>query len=344
MPPLESQNSIDVAGGEQWIAISATMRQVMEQVRRAALEPVHVMLCGEPGSGREFIARKIHAYAYPAARPFVKVDCSKSSAHDLEVDLFGVRGLSGGAERREERRALERVAPTGLLCQSRGGTLFLQHLADLPARAQARLGRVLRDGEAVMMSDATPTELNVRIITAADVSPEAAIADGRIQADLYKRLSAFRLDVPPLRDRREDIPDLAAHMLAVRCGGNGPSKQLSDAARSMLAALPWRGNGNELRRLMETLVARVPTQIIGLDDLLANVRLDGRATWFAVGGSLRDARKRFESEYIAAVLAQHHWRIPEAAKTLGIQRSNLYRKMRSLNLKPGARRRGDSQI
>ena len=108
----------------------------------------------------------------------------------------------------------------------------------------------------------------------------------------------------------------------------------------MLAALPWRGNGNELSRLLEVLVTRTPSPTITLDDVLANVRLDGQATWFAMGGTLREARARFETEYIAAVVAQHQGRIPEAAKTLGIQRSNLYRKMRHLRVRPNPRRPG----
>ena len=307
------------------------MRQVMEQVSRAAAESVHVLVSGEVGTGRETIAREIHARGRSSAGPFVKVDCAKSSPQELEGILFATSGLAYQVA--TDRRSFERVRPPAQLYQSKGGTLFLQNVIDLPAKIQLRLARVLRDREVVIMDVGTRVELDHRVITAGDASLDAAVHDGRILPDLHRRLSAFRLDVPPLRDRREDIPELAAHLVSTLCARAGiPCKQLSDGAKSMLAALPWRGNAKELSKLLEVLTFRVPGPAIGLDDVLANVKLDGQPVWFAAVGSLREARARFESEYIAAVLAQHHGRIPEAAKTLGIQRSNLYRKLRRLKV------------
>jgi two-component system, NtrC family, nitrogen regulation response regulator NtrX len=313
------------------IGASAAMRQVMEQVSCAAAQSLHVLVRGEVGTGRETIAREIHVRSRSSGGPFVKVDCAENSPEELERMLFASPGLPSqvGAE----RRSLERVRPPAQIYQSRGGTLFLQNVIDLPARIQLRLARVLRDREVVLMDTGTRVELDHRVITAGDASLDAAVHDGRILPDLHKRLCAFRLDVPPLRERREDIPELAAHVVSMLCARAGiPCKQLSDGARSMLAALPWRGNAKELRKLLETLTPGVTGSTIGLEDVLRNVKLDGQAAWFAVGGSLREARTRFESEYIAAVLAQHHGRIPEAAKTLGIQRSNLYRKLRRLKV------------
>jgi two-component system nitrogen regulation response regulator NtrX len=315
------------------------MRRVMEQVQRAAQETSHVFLCGEPGTGRETLARTIHAQSRTSAGPFIKVDCAKNPPQDPERLLFATSG--NGNQAGGERRSLERVRRGGQLYQSKGGTLFLQNIVDLSARTQLRLARVLRDREVVIMEEATRMELDHRVITAGDASVDAAVHDGRILPDLYKRLCAFRVDVPPLRDRREDIPELAAHLLSVLCAqANIPCKQLNDAAQSVLSALPWRGNGRELRKLIEGLIVRVPGPTIGLDDVLANVQLDGQATWFALGGSLREARAKFESEYIGAVLAQHGGKIPAAARTLGIQRSNLYRKMRSLKVRPNRRQAG----
>jgi two-component system nitrogen regulation response regulator NtrX len=333
MTSLHTDLSLEQAGVERLIGASAAMRQVMQQISRIAAEGVDVLLSGEPGTGRETIARSIHAESRWSAGPFITVDCAKNPPQDLEELLFATSGR--GNQAGIERRALERVRQSGRLYQSRGGTLFLQNVIDLPARAQLRLARVLRDREVLVMDGGMRVDLDHRVITAGDVALDAAVQDGRLLADLHKRLSAYRLDVPPLRDRREDIPELAGHLVGVLCARAGiPGKQLTDAAKSMLAALPWRGNGKELRKLLEGLISRVPGQAIGLDDVLANVRLDGHATWFAVGGSLREARARFESEYIAAVLAQHRGRIPEAAKTLGIQRSNLYRKLRRLKVRP----------
>jgi DNA-binding NtrC family response regulator len=320
----------DVIAAERLIGASAAMREVMEQVRRASFEALNVLVCGEPGTGRELIARKIHEHAHPAAdKPFVKVDCSKACSPDPETALFGCAGS------RADVRTFERVTRGSRIYQSLGGTLFLRNVGDLPARVQVRLSRVLRDGEVLTVEDDATTDIDLRVITAG----EAAVAtneDGGIRPDLHRRLATLRVDVPPLRDRREDIPELASHLLVKVCArANVPCKQFSEPAQSMLSALPWRrGNGTELCSLLENLVLRVSGTTIGLDDVLAHVQLDGHAAWFPVGFSLRDARARFESDYIDAVLAQHHGRIPDAARTLGIQRSNLYRKLRRLNVRP----------
>jgi two-component system nitrogen regulation response regulator NtrX len=328
---------LTTTNGERLIAASAAMRFVVQEISRAAERPGHILLSGEAGTGRQVIARAIHAHSKFNEGPFVIVDCAKKAPADLEAQLFATTGNRSGVE----RRSLERVRRSAQLLESKGGTLFLQNVIDLPARIQMRLVRVLRDGEVVIMDDGTRVDLEHRIITAADRSLDSAVQEGRILADLHKRLCEFRVDVPALRERREDIPELAAHLVAHLCDRkNIPVKQLSDAAKSMLAALPWRGNGDELNRLLEVLVTRTASPTIGLDDVLANVRLDGQATWFGVNGTLREARSRFESEYIAAVVAHHNGRIPEAAKTLGIQRSNLYRKMRHLRVRPNPRRSG----
>lgn len=319
--------------GERVVSSSAAMRYVMQEIARAAERSVHVLLSGERGTGRATLARAIHTTGRHNGAPFVAVDCAKFSAQDLEAHLFATNGNHGPTD----RRSMERVRRTAQLFQSKGGTLFLQNIVDLPARLQTRLLRVLRDGEVVIMDEGTRIDLDHRVITAGDATFDAAVQDGRMLPDLYKRLCGMRVDVPAFRQRREDIPELAAHLLHLLCAReNIPAKQLSDAAKSLLAALPWRGNGEELRRLLEVLIMRASAPTISLDDVLANVRLDGQATLFAAGGSLREARARFETEYIAAVVAHHHGRIPEAAKSLGIQRSNLYRKMRRLNVRPKA--------
>jgi DNA-binding NtrC family response regulator len=325
---MNTQARIAESFGDRIVSSSAAMRYVMQEIARAAERSAHVLLSGERGTGRETLARAIHARGRNNGGPFVAIDCAKHSAQALEEHLFATNGNHGSPE----RRSVERVRRNAQLFQSKGGTLFLQNVVELPARLQTRLLRVLRDGEVVIMDERTRVELDHRVITAADASFDVAVQDGRMLPDLFKRLCGMRVDVPAFRQRREDIPELAEHLLNLLCAReNVPAKQLSDAAKSMLAALPWRGNGEELRRLLDVLNMRASTTTISLDDVLANVRLDGQATWFAVGGSLREARARFETEYIAAVVAHHHGRIPDAAKSLGIQRSNLYRKMRRLN-------------
>lgn len=316
------------------IGASAAMRQVLEQVRRAVLEPINVLVCGEPGSGRQFVARRIHSESRRADRQFVEVDCHNFIGTDAEVALFGRRHGPGNGNG-EERRALERLSRKSPVSESNGGTLFLQNVPDLPARAQSRLARALRDGEVSIVEDEKAVDIDLRVIASVERGL-AGNGDGGIHPELFKRLAVLRVDLPALRERREDIPELASHLVAVLCArSNVACKELSESAKSMLAALPWRrANGTELRSLLEALVFRVAGPMIGLDEVLAHVQLDAHAAWFPVGFSLRDARARFEREYIAAVLEQHRGRIPDAAQTLGIQRSNLYRKMRRLNVPP----------
>jgi DNA-binding NtrC family response regulator len=313
------------------------MRRVLDDVARVAETPAHVVIFGEPGTGRELIARAIHGAGGTGDRLFVRVACVSDSAEDFEFDLFGHTSQIAG---RRERRALERIGRSGQIHQALGGTLFLANLPDIPASIQVRLARLLRAGEATVMYGRQSVVMNLRAIAAIEQGYDQAACDGRIHQELFQLLSAARIDLPPLRRRTEDIPALAAYLLAETCRQNGvPAKQLTSAAQQLLSALPWHGNGIELQRLLTELVNRVHAETIDLTDVLGTVQIDGRARPFARGGTLREARARFEREYIAAVMAQHHGRIPEAAKTLGVQRPNLYRKLRRLNVPKPTRRK-----
>jgi two-component system nitrogen regulation response regulator NtrX len=191
------------------------------------------------------------------------------------------------------------------------------------------------------MDSGAPIGVDVRPMAGVGPDFDAAVKEGRVRDDLFRRLSTTRVEVPPLRDRREDIPALANFFLREICASlRLPPKTLSRPAFSLISALPWRGNAAELRALLHTVVrGHAGGRGISLDDLLGNVRLDGGAVMVAHGGTLKEARERFEREYIAAILEQHHGRMTAAAKTLGIQRTNLYRKMRALRVnvdRPGS--------
>jgi DNA-binding NtrC family response regulator len=283
------------------------------------------------------IARAIHARRWGANAPFVKVDCAVNGG-DMSVELFGVPFSDG---RRIDRRTAEHITRGCRLYEALGGTLFFENLSELPARLQASLARLLRDREAVVPDEHEPVEFDARVIAAADTMPERTVTDGRLHPDLYQRLAECRIDVPSLRERRDDIPALAGYFVEKYCRRAAvPPKSISEPAQQLLAALPWHGNAWELKSLIEGLIARVRSATIGLSDVLASVQLDGRARPFVTLRTLREARVRFESEYIAQVLEQHHGRIPHAAKALGIERANLYRKLRTLRterLLPGRR-------
>lgn len=315
------------------VAQSPAMRRVTELVRQAARGRAGVCICGEGGAGRTLVARTIHRLANEQGnRPFVSEDCAGDTPQELERRLFGsasVNGQIGGP-----RAGTEPISRAGALYLARGGTLLLRNLIEAPARVQSRLARVLRDREAVVVNGKRSViELDIQPIATLDTGVDAAVAEGRLRADLYKQIAQVRIDMPPLRRRREDIPLLAVHLLKQTCRMQGlAEKTFSRAVIQVLTALPWAGNVTELRALVETLVNSVDRPVIHLEDLLEHARLDGGAEPVDVGATLRDAKARFERDCISAVLARHHGRVPEAAKALGIQRTNLYRKIRQLNV------------
>ncbi len=313
------------------VGTSAAMRPVMELVHRAAAGQCGIMICGERGSGREMIARAIHSHSARRNAPFIAVDCSAPEPEDVELQLFGV--LSKGGGNAPERRSLERVRRNSWLSEAAGGCLFLENVAEMSARTQARLVRVLRDREVFSEEGRERVTLTVRVVASADGSINTALEEGRMRPDLYERLSLIRIDVPALRQRREDIPVLATHFLKELCQANGtPLKTLTRPALTLLSALPWRGNAPELKGLLERLILLVPQGLIRLEDVLAHTPLEGSPGPIRLDATLRQARARFETEYIAAVLQHHRGRIADAAKVLGVQRTNLYRKMRRLNV------------
>ncbi len=315
------------------VGSSAAMRVVMDLVRRAASGRCGILICGERGTGRETIARAIHAHAANREAPFVKVDCSGSSVEDVELQLFGVINSRRSGHAVPERRSLERLRSNSRLCDAAGGVLFLENLVELPARAQARLVRVLRDHEVFLDDLRDPVAIDIRPIASVDTAIDAAREEGRLRQDLFERLSPIRIDVPALRQRREDIPMLAAHFLRELCRTNDrPMNTLTRPAMTLLSALPMRGNLPELRALLERLVLLVPHGLIRLEDVLAHTQLEATISPMGFDATLRQARARFERDYIGAVLQHHRGRVAEAAKVLGIQRTNLYRKIRRLNV------------
>ena len=328
-----SARTLEMAGDALY-SHSPSMREVVTLIARAAGVKTGVTIRGEEGTGRQVVARAIHAAQHEGAAPFVSVDCAAHESADIDGLLFGASHRSRHAE---SSSGLERISRNCRLHDALGGTLYLQNVAEAPTRAQARLARLLRDGEAALAETGATLRFDVRMMAGVDPNVEASVEDGRVRADLFKRLSAIRIDMPPLRSRREDIPALTNYFLREICARQRlPPKALSRPALSLITALPWRGNAIELQLMLESIVAGLSGgKGIGIEDVLAHVRLDAGAVVFGNGGTLRQARARFESEYIAHVVAQHHGRIAEAAKALGIQRTNLYRKMRSLRIKGG---------
>jgi two-component system nitrogen regulation response regulator NtrX len=316
------------------VSESPLMREVVGHIQKAAASTAGVMVSGEPGTGRGFVARAIHACAGPDGAPFVSVDGHAVLAAEAERAIFGVPGNGHGNVAPRPPRAPEVVYSGSFLHDSLGGTVFFRHLEGLPARVQARLATLLRDREFVERPRGEALPFTARPVAAVDPDYQSHVEDGRVRLDLHRRFAEFRIAMPALRERRDDIPGLAQFFVAHACREHGTSeKTLDDGAQAVLSAMPWRGNSRELRVLLEGLVRSTPDGAITLQVLLDHISLMGPGGEHpGLGEPLRVARARFEREYIAAVVAQHHGRIPDAAKSLGIQRTNLYRKLRALRL------------
>lgn len=315
-------------------AQAPTMQAVTALVERAARSDGGFAVRGEPGAGRQLTARALHA-ARRATGEFVVVDCAGVEPPLIEVVLFGTVGPTRGSSRRPER-----VRASSAIGRARGGTLFIQHLPEISTRAQARLLRVLRDGEACLDESGETVRLDVRTVAALDHDTDQALADGRLRADLFSRLSGTIIDLPPLRERREDMAPFANFFVRQICASRAvPPKVISRPALSLITALPWRGNAAELRTMLVSVVESLPAgRAIGLDDVLAHVSLDGGSARGDQGLTLRAACARFEREYIRAALVRSGGRMGETAKALGLQRTNLYRKLRALKVdRPGRR-------
>jgi DNA-binding NtrC family response regulator len=335
-PSADAAPGSQVTGLDDLYAYSSAMREVRAAVTRAATTRGGVLVRGESGTGRQVVGRAIHA-ADGRGRAFVTIDCNAGDGDQLEAQLFGVPAR---AEENLPARGLERISQSGRLFHALGGTLYIENIEQAPTRVQRRLARLLRDREATVVETSVVVAFDVRCVTGADAGIETAHQDGRVQDDLFRRLAATRIDMPPLRNRREDIPALANRFVRQICASlQVAPKVFSRPALALLVALPWRGNASELEALLHTIVSGLGGRGIALEDVLAHVRLNAGSVMLSQGGTLRQARARFEHEYITAILQQHRGRITQAAKALGIQRTNLYRKMRTLRV-PQPRQRG----
>lgn len=309
------QTAIELAGH------SPAAERLGELVRRAARTEGSVLVVGEAGTDREAIAREL-VRERRAGLPLVEVDCADQAA-SLDRELFGSSTEHG-------RSDLESVSADSRVAAARGGTLILHDVTELPASSQARLARMARDRE-VRIAGA-PIPIAMRMIATAMPAIDGDVRDGRFRADLFRRLAASRIDVPALRDRAEDVPGLAERLLAEATADSAP-RVFTQAALALIAALSWPGNLAELRSVvMRAALEPSVDGTVQVEHVLPALNLGRAALPFAPAGSLREARQRFERDYIASVLQHHGWRMAEAAQTLGIQRPNLYRKARQLGI------------
>jgi len=319
------------SGAVELVGRSHAISRVQELLRRAAGSDACTLITGEPGSAVESVARELHGRSRRADAAFVMIDCSAADSGGVDRLLFGsAPDLTTGSGPRNEAADLEPVTRDSSVAAAVGGTLFLQDVSELPASTQARLARIARDGE--VRIDGAAVATMCRLVASASPGLDADVHAHRFRGDLYRRLSATRIDLPPLRDRAEDVPLLAQRLLADCAAAGSPARSFTQTALALLGALTWPGNVAELRDAIHRVAAETDVAVIQVEHVLPALRLLRAPAPFVPSGNLREARLRFEREYIAAVLQHHGWRMADAAQTLGIQRPNLYRKARQLGI------------
>src|SRR4051812_10511230 len=307
---------------------SAAIRQLREQVAMAAPTNGRVLVYGENGTGKELVARGIHMQSRRRSGQFVEVNCAAIPEELIESELFGhVRGAFTGAV--ADRRGKFEAAD--------GGTIFLDEIGDMSVKTQAKVLRVLQEQTLEAVGGATRIKVDARVIAATNKDLQAEIRAGHFREDLYFRLNVIPIFVPPLRDRREDIPLLAEHFMAELAREYGRRvKRLDPGAATGLRSYRWPGNVRELRNVIERLMIMVPGDTITLADLefLEGAPMAAAEPEGAPPLSLHDARERFERDFILRALAAQQGNISRTADILGVERSNLYRKMRAFGIVP----------
>jgi DNA-binding NtrC family response regulator len=311
------------------------MRRVMAQLERVAASESRICIFGETGTGKELVARTIHERSPRSGGPFVTLNCAAVPAELIESELFGhEKGSFTGASGRH----------IGKFEQADQGTIFLDEIGDMPLNMQAKLLRVLEEGEVERIGGDKPVSVNVRVLVATHRDLEARVREEKFRQDLFHRIHVFPLMLPPLRERRDDIPALVEHFAAQVCAQNGwkPVPFTVDALET-LQSYAWLGNVRELRNMVERLMLLATDGHVDLT--VVQMALPKSSSAAASGpaalgsGVLADRVQSFERDVILAELKRSHQNVSLAAKTLGLERSHLYKKAEQLGIDLRAMRR-----
>ncbi|HWG47623.1 MAG TPA: sigma-54 dependent transcriptional regulator [Gemmataceae bacterium] len=313
-------------GDEELVGRAPVMLQVFKTIGRVAPTRESVLIAGESGTGKELVAVAIHKNSDRAGQPFIKVNSAALSPTLLESELFGhEKGAFTGAVARR----------IGRFEQAHGGTLFLDEIGELGIDLQAKLLRVLQTGQFERVGGDATLQVDVRVLAATNRDLPARIAEGRFREDLYYRLNVVAIELAPLRQRREDIPLLAEHILRKLAGKYAwPNLALAPEALAHLTAQPWPGNVRELQNVLARAAILARGRIIGRDDVQSPTSHPNSPTEPASSGSLvlRDILAETERRVIGQALEQEKWNRTQAARVLGISRRQLFDKIRQYNL------------
>ncbi len=310
------------------VGTSYPVRQVLERIERVAPTDARVLVTGENGTGKELVARAIHRLSERAAGPFVEVNCAAIPSELIESALFGhIKGSFTGA-------VADRA---GKFEQADGGTLFLDEIGDMSLAAQAKVLRALEQGVVTRVGGSRAIEVDVRVIAATNKDLPEEIGESRFREDLFYRLNVVPIHIPPLRERREDVPMLIQHF-AQRMASNArvAARRFTEEAVARLAALEWPGNVRELRNTVERLLILSTGEEVRASDV--DLLAPGRSSGSGLGGELLTAgtfaefKERAERAFILQKLRENDWNVAETARRMDMPRSNLYKKIEKYGL------------
>jgi two-component system, NtrC family, nitrogen regulation response regulator NtrX len=326
---LESENRrlrAELEEKHQILGSSVPMKALRQQIALTAPTNGRVLIYGESGTGKELVARALHAGSSRESMPFVEVNCAAIPEELIESEMFGHRkgSFTGASEDK-----------VGKFLKAHGGTLFLDEVGDMSLKTQSKVLRVLEEQRVEPLGSNTPITVDVRVIAATNKKLEEEIGRNAFREDLFYRLNVIPFYVPALRDRIEDIPVIAAHFLKAFCEEYGKKqKEFSAPAMDVLLSYPWPGNVRELKNLVERLVIICPSPRIEPHHLPPELFRGASKSPQKPYESLHEARSAYEREFVLRKLEENRWNMTKAAQVLGLERSHLYRKMRSLGIAP----------
>ena len=320
----------DLGEESEILGSSDVIKNIMDTIKRVATTDARVLITGENGTGKELVARALHQYGNRTKKDLVEVNCAAIPNELIESELFGhEKGSFTGAVK-------QRI---GKFEQATGGDLFLDEIGDMSLQAQAKVLRAIEDGKIERVGGGAKISVDVRIIAATNKELKKEIDAGNFREDLFHRLNVIPIEIPPLRERKEDIPILIEHFATKICDKNKfPHKTFDKKAIELLQKLPWTGNVRELRNLIERIVIMVPSVEISEKNIVnliphSDSNMDDLLN---VTNSFQEFKEKSERAFILKQLEANAWNISKTADILGIQRSHLYSKMKKYEIEKGS--------
>ena len=308
------------------IGVSPAIKKVLEQIELAAPTDGWVLINGENGTGKELVARQIHGKSLRQQGPFIEVNCAAIPDEIIESELFGhEKGAFPGAT----------SLKIGKFDQANGGTLFLDEIGDMSLKTQSKILRVLEEQRFERVGGTEMFEADIRIIAASNKNLQEEIAAGNFREDLFYRLNVIPIDIPPLKERKKDIPLLIEHFLNQFAeNGKSQKKKISKEALNSMMAYHWPGNVRELKNIVERMIIMVRTPTITLKHVPPVIRMANQELLQvdSFPTAFREAKETFEKQFIQTMLMKNNWNISKTAESIQLERSNLHRKIKQLEI------------